>query len=288
MTTPQSKLTIGAHTSTTGGLHNALLEGQQIGATTVQIFTSNQRQWKGRLLTPEILALWQQTLQETGLKQIMSHASYLVNLGSPNEEALIKSRFAFNEEVIRCQQLGISYLNFHPGAAVGSHAQECLDRIVDSLLLLEPLCQQGTTRLLLESTAGQGTAVGYLFDQLGYIVSRVKNKIPIGVCIDTCHSFVAGYDIRSSDAWEQTLNDFDRLVGLENLYAFHVNDSLKDLGSRVDRHAELGKGKIGWPAFHFLVTNARTRHLPMYLETPGGLECWKREIVELKSIAEHI
>ena len=286
MSTPKSsELIIGAHTSTSGGLHKALLEGQQIGATTIQIFTSNQRQWKGRILTPEIIALWQETLKETGLKKIMSHDSYLINLGSPNEEALTKSRQSFVEELTRCQQLDIPYLNFHPGAAVGSEPQECLDRIVESLLTLELLCAKGTTRLLLESTAGQGTAVGYRFEHLGYIIDKVKDKTPIGVCIDTCHSFVAGYDIRTSEAWENTLLQFDQLVGLNHLYAFHVNDSLKDLGSRVDRHAELGKGKIGWPAFHFLVTNEKTRHLPMYLETPGGLACWQTEIAELKNIA---
>jgi len=286
MVQPSTKLTIGAHTSTAGGLHNALLEGENIGAATVQIFTSNQRQWKGRVLTPELLALWHQTLEKTRLKKIMSHASYLINLGSPNEEALVKSRQSFVEEITRCHQLEISFLNFHPGAAVGSKPEECLDRIVESLLTFEPCCEKGSTRLLLESTAGQGTAMGFLFEHLGYIIDRVKDKIPVGVCIDTCHSFVAGYDIRTAEAWEKTLGQFGTLVGLEHLYAFHVNDSLKDLGSHVDRHAKLGEGKIGWPAFNFLVTSEKTRHLPMYLETPGGPECWQTEIAELKNIAD--
>jgi len=278
-------LLIGSHTSTAGGLHKALIEGQQIGAGTVQIFTSNQRQWKGRVLTSEIIDLWKQTLKETGLKKIMSHDSYLINLGSPNEEALVKSRQSFIEEVVRCHQLEIPYLNFHPGAAVGSDVEACLDCIVESLLLLEPLCEKGHTRLLLENTAGQGTAVGYRFEHLSYIIQKVKDKIPIGVCIDTCHAFVAGYDIRNRESWEKTLQEFDQVVGLKNLYAFHVNDSLKDLGSRVDRHARLGEGKIGWIAFHLLVKDPRTCHLPMYLETPGGTSGWAKEIAELKKNA---
>jgi deoxyribonuclease-4 len=280
------QLLVGAHTSTAGGLHNALLEGQKIGATTVQIFTSNQRQWKGRILTNDIIENWQRTLKETGLKQIMSHDSYLINLGTSNLEALEKSRQAFSEELQRCQQLDIPYLNFHPGAAVGSPVEDCLDRIVDSLLILEPQMQNGQTVLLLECTAGQGTAVGYRFEHLGYILQGVKGKIPAGVCIDTCHAFVAGYDIRTTEGWESTLAEFDKEVGLSYLKAFHINDSLKDLGSRVDRHAELGQGKIGWDAFKFLVTDKRTRHLPMYLETPGGLPCWEKEIAQLKEFAK--
>lgn len=285
MVSSSAQLLIGAHTSTAGGLHLALLEGQQIGATTVQIFTSNQRQWKGRVLTPEIIQQWQRTLKETGLKKIMSHDSYLINLGSSNVEALEKSRQAFSEEIDRCLQLEIPYLNFHPGAAVGGEMQDCLDRIIESMLLMEHQLTKGHTRLLLENTAGQGTAVGYRFEQLAYILQGVQHKIPAGICIDTCHAFAAGYDMRRPEDWEHTLQEFDRIVGLKHLYAFHINDSLKDLGSRVDRHAELGEGKIGWDAFKFLVTDKRTRHLPMYLETPGGVPCWEKEIAKLKEFA---
>jgi len=281
-------LTLGAHTSTAGGLHHALLQGKEIGANTVQIFTSNQRQWKGRLLTKEILDLWHQTLTEVSFDLIMSHASYLINLGSPSEETLQKSQEAFSKELDRCHQLKISYLNFHPGAAVGRSVEECLESIVKSLLQLEKQCQKGPTRLLLESTAGQGTTVGFSFEQLNYIISRVKDKLPIGVCIDTCHSFVAGYDLRSADSFEKVLDQFELIIGLKHLYAFHVNDSVKDLGSHVDRHAPLGEGKIGWPAFEFLITHQRTRHLPMYLETPGGVENWKKEITALKTIVDKL
>ena len=277
-------LLLGAHTSTAGGIHHALLEGSQIGATTVQMFTSNQKQWKGRILTPEIIDLWNNTLLETGLTHIMSHDSYLINLGGPREEILVKSRQAFHEEIDRCIKLGITYLNFHPGASLDGDVQECLDKIIQSLLLVQPLLEGGPTRLLLEATAGQGSSVGHRFEQLAYIINGVKNKIPIGVCIDTCHIFVAGYDIRTAEGWEKTLAEFDQIIGLRHLYAFHLNDSMKGCGSKVDRHQHLGDGEIGWECFRFLMNDARTRNLPKYLETPGGPELWEREIKYLKQL----
>lgn len=275
---------LGAHTSTVGGIHCALLEGKEIGATTVQLFTSNQKQWQGRHLTPEMIENWQRTLQETGLCHIMSHDSYLINLGGPKLEVLEKSRKAFQEEVNRCVQLRIPYLNFHPGAALDGEIQECLDRIIESLWLVRSLLDKGTTRLLLETTAGQGSTVGNRFEHLAYIIERVKDEIPIGVCMDTCHLFVSGYDVRTPEAWEKTLSEFDHVVGLPFLYAFHLNDSLKELGSRVDRHQPLGEGQIGWDCFRFLMTDERTRHLPKYLETPGRTELWKKEIQQLKEL----
>jgi deoxyribonuclease-4 len=281
----EAELLIGAHTSTAGGVHLALLEGKEIGATTVQLFTSNQKQWKGRVLTQEVIDSWRQTLQETGLRQLMSHDSYLINLGGPRLEILEKSRQAFYEEVQRCIQLDIPYLNFHPGAALEGDVQECLDRIVESLLLVRPLLEQGQTRLLLETTAGQGSTVGHRFEHLAYLIEKLNGQIPIGVCIDTCHIFAAGYDVRTPEAWEQTLTEFDRVIGLPYLCAFHLNDSLKELGSRVDRHQPLGEGQIGWECFRFLMTDARTRQLPKYLETPGRVELWKKEIQQLKELA---
>lgn len=280
--TDAENLLLGAHTSTSGGIHRALLEGKEIGATTIQLFTTNQKQWQGRLLTPEMIESWHRTLQETELCHIMSHDSYLINLGGPKLEILEKSRKAFYEEVERCVQLEIPYLNFHPGAALDGDTQECLDRIVESLLLVRPLLEQGTTRLLLETTAGQGSSVGHRFEHLAYIIENLKEQIPIGVCVDTCHIFVAGYDVRTAEAWEKTLSEFDRIIGLSFLYAFHLNDSVKGLGSRVDRHQPLGEGQIGWECFRFLMTDPRTRHLPKYLETPGRTELWKKEIQQLK------
>ncbi|MCB1119497.1 MAG: deoxyribonuclease IV [Chlamydiia bacterium] len=282
-----AELLIGAHTSAAGGSFNALLEGKRIGATTVQLFTSNQKQWQGRTITDDEVAKWEETLQETGLSHIMSHDSYLINLGSNKPDLLEKSQRAFQQEIERCHLLKITYMNFHPGIAVGSPPEECLDRIVDSLLSMEALINRGSTRLLLETTAGQGTTVGWKFEELRYIIDRVEKKIPIGVCIDTCHIFAAGYDLRTTDACDKTLTAFDDIVGLKHLYAFHLNDSLKDLGSRVDRHAALGEGKIGLDCFRYLMTDKRIRSLPKYLETPGGCPLWVDEIKLLKEMAEH-
>lgn len=277
------RLLIGAHTSTAGGVHNALIQGQEIGATTIQIFTSNQKQWKGRIFSEDDLAKWKEHLAATGITDVMSHDSYLINLGSNKNELLAKSRNAFREEIERCLALDLTYMNFHPGAATGAPEEECLDRIIESLSILEPLLENKSTRLLIEATAGQGSTVGHRFEHLGYIIEGVKSKIPIGVCIDTCHIFAGGYDIRDGKGWEKTLGEFDEKVGLENLYAFHVNDSLHPLGSRKDRHANLGKGEIGMKCFEIMMTHPKMRSIPKYLETPNGEVMWKDEIAMLRN-----
>jgi deoxyribonuclease-4 len=277
---------IGAHTSAAGGAPKALYEGKEIGATTIQLFTSNQKQWHGRKILAEEVEAWKKALAETGIEQVMSHDSYLINLGSPDQEMLEKSRIAFREEIERCRLFNIPYLNFHPGAATTGTEGKCLDTIVESLLDLQKVLESGQTRLLLETTAGQGTSVGHKFEHLDYIFEKVHRKIPIGVCIDTCHIFVAGYDIRTEEDCKKTLKSFDEIVGLEHLYAFHLNDSVKDLGSKVDRHASIGEGKIGVECFQFLMSSPITRHLPKYLETPEGPPHWKKEIALLKKFAE--
>jgi deoxyribonuclease IV len=279
------ELLIGAHTSAQGGAHNALLEGVEIGATTVQLFTRNQKQWAVKPLSQEEIDLFKETLVQTGLKKIMSHDSYLINLGSPEAEGLIKSRKAFKEELVRCQQLGISFLNFHPGASTHGTEEKCLETIAESLSELEDLADKGDTRLLLETTAGQGTSIGHRFEQIAFILDRVHKKVPIGVCIDTCHIFAAGYDIRTKAAWDATLEQFDRIIGLKYLYAFHVNDSLQPLGSRKDRHADIGKGEIGRECFQVMMTDPRLREIPKYLETRGGPPLWKEEIALLREWA---
>ncbi len=233
-------LLIGAHTSAAGGVHNALIEGQKIGATTIQLFTSNQKQWKGRNFSKEELDKWFKTVEETGLKDIMSHDSYLINLGAPNSEILEKSRAAFKQEIERCQALKLSYLNFHPGSAVNESREQCLNLIVESLLECAPLVEKGSLTLLIEATAGQGSQIGFRFEELDYILDRTGKKMPIGVCIDTCHIFAAGYDIRTKEGFDNVLKEFDQIVGLEYLRAFHLNDSQKGLVSRVYRHAFIG------------------------------------------------
>ena len=274
---------IGAHTSASGGVFNALLNGHEIGATTIQLFTSNQKQWKGREFSQEILDRWFEIKKDSPIKKIMSHDSYLINLGCPNDENLQKSRQAFSEEINRCNQLELSYLNFHPGAALKESVEQCLDLIVESLLLTRPLLEKSNLKLLIEATAGQGSTVGHSFDQLGYLVEKTKDHLPIGVCIDTCHIFAAGYDIRNMDAWNQTLSDFDKHVGLDYLYALHVNDSKFAIGSRKDRHAPIGEGEIGIEGFKAMMRHPNLQHMPKYLETPGGMDAWKDEIILLKS-----
>ena len=224
--------------------------------------------------------------QATAIQVTMSHDSYLINLGSPDELILSKSLKAFEEEIHRCHQLEIDYLNFHPGAYTSSSEQACLDKIAQSLLSMEKLCHKGKTRLLIETTAGQGTCVGHTFDQIGYLIKKTHKHIPIGVCIDTCHIFAAGYDISTSAGWDKTLKEFDDKVGLEHLFAFHLNDSKHPLGSRKDRHENLGEGFIGLECFKFLMRDKRVKDLPKYLETPNGETAWKKEISLLKQYAK--
>jgi deoxyribonuclease-4 len=271
---------LGAHTSAAGGAYKALLEGGEIGATTIQLFTSNQKQWNGKKIGDEEVRLWNEAIEKTGITQVMSHDSYLINLGSLKPDILEKSRKAFKEEIERCHQLNISYLNFHPGAATGGSVEGCIDTIINSLLLMEDAILKGNTKIVLETTAGQGSSVGHRFEEIGAIIQGVKDKFPIGVCIDTCHIFAAGYDIRTPEGWQKTFEEFDRTIGLEYLSAFHLNDSMKDLGSRVDRHAPIGEGKIGEESFRYLMAN---NNQPKYLETPGGPSNWTKEIRNLRN-----
>ena len=278
----EENILVGAHTSIAGGLHHALEAGVAIGATTVQIFTANQRQWHPKVVTEEAAQRFKEVQAETGLQSIMSHASYLINLGSPRAEGLHKSREAFQKEVARCRMLGLTFLNFHPGAALDAPREQCLERIVASLLGVRDLLPDNQLQLVIEATAGQGSVIGASFEEIGYLVKHTAGKVPIGVCLDTCHIFAAGYDIRTEKGWEDTLKEFEEKVGLRFLSAFHLNDSMKPLGSRRDRHAPLGKGEIGRESFRYLMRNPKTAHLPKYLETPGGHATWKPEIQWLK------
>lgn len=279
-------LLIGAHTSIAGGLYHALIRGHEIGATTVQLFTHNQRQWKTPELTQEEINIWKKTLQETGLKEIMSHGSYLINLGSSSESLLHKSQEAFRQEIIRCHQLDIAFLNFHPGTATNSSEEECLNQIKESLKKYSSLCAKGKTRLLIEATAGQGSSLGHRFEHIGFLIKELEQHVPIGVCIDTCHIFAAGYDIRTKEGWVSVLEEFEKWIGLKHLYALHLNDSMKPYASRKDRHAHLGEGEIGLDCFKFVMTHPKLRELPKYLETPRGHEDWIIEIKLLREFSE--
>jgi deoxyribonuclease-4 len=283
--TPPGELLIGAHTSAAGGAYHALLQGQAIGATTVQLFTSNQKRWEGREIGKEELDLWEKTKETTGIHVVMSHDSYLINLGSPDPLILGKSQKSFTEELKRCHLLHINYLNFHPGAHTSGGRQECLDTIVKSLKEVASLAEKGKTRLLFETTAGQGSCVGYTFEEIGYLITETKNFLPVGVCIDTCHIFAAGYDIRTTEGVGKTVDLFERQIGLEHLYAFHLNDSKNPLGSRKDRHEQLGKGEIGIECFQAIMKHPKLRALPKYLETPDPAR-WPEEIQQLKAFAK--
>jgi deoxyribonuclease IV len=283
----KERILLGAHTSIAGGVHEALYEGKRIGCTTVQMFTANQRQWKSRSLSQQEVDKFKQVLLETGLSHIMSHSSYLINMGSPDPEVLMKSKLSFREEIIRCMQLGITYLNFHPGSALDDSPQRCLERIVESLLEMRDLfSEKESVKLLIETAAGQGSQVGRSFEEIAYLVNKTKGALPIGVCIDTCHIFAAGYDLRTEEALDNTLKEFDKKVGLPYLEALHLNDSVKGLSSYVDRHAQIGEGKIGLDGFRAIMRHPRLKSLPKYLETPGGPAYWENEIKLLRSFIE--
>lgn len=277
-----TKPLVGAHFSIAGGVYNAPLKALELGATTLQIFTANQKQWKPKAISDEDADKWHEVVEGSGLEKIMSHDSYLINLGSGKPDIAEKSITLFGSEIQRCQKLNLSYLNFHPGAATGDEEKVCLDRICDRLNTFSSHFKDDSLTLLLETTAGQGTTVGYSFEQLGYIIKNTHKHVPIGVCIDTCHIFSAGYDIRDQKGWDETLKAFDEHIGLSYLKALHVNDSLKPLASRKDRHANLGEGEIGIECFKVMMRHPKMLHLPKYLETPNGDVKWKEEIAMLK------
>ncbi len=278
----KEKILVGIHASTAKGVFNACYQAANTGATTFQIFTSSQRQWKAKKYTEEEVEKWQKAKKETGIDTVMSHASYLINLGSVKEELLKKSKEAFLEEIKRCHLLDITYLNFHPGSAADQTQKQCLKTICKSLTSFSQSLSKGKTKLLVETTSGRGSNVGFTFEQLAYILEHTD--IPLGICIDTCHIFSAGYDIRTEKAWKNTLQEFDRIIGLKYLKAFHLNDSAYDRGMKKDRHKHLGEGKIGLGSFAFLMQNPQTKYLPKYLETPLS-DKWVNEIALLKEMA---
>lgn len=273
---------IGAHVSAGGGVENAPKNAHAIGATAFALFTKNQRQWLAKPLTEEEIVRFKSACAEYGYapSQILPHDSYLINLGNPDNEALEKSRQSFIEEMRRCQLLGLDRLNFHPGSHLRVISEEeSLDRIAASInLALERI--EGVTAVI-ENTAGQGSNLGYRFEQLRYLIDRVEDKSRVGVCIDTCHSFAAGYDLRSAELCEETFAEFDRVVGFEYLKGMHLNDAMKPRGSKVDRHSSLGDGLIGWECFRYICSDPRFENIPLILETPDESR-WAEEIATLK------
>jgi deoxyribonuclease IV len=258
----------GAHMSAAGGCHNALREAQSRRCDTVQLFTKNASQWSARDFTPEEVRLFRDTLRDSGLRFATAHDSYLINLASPDPALYRRSLEAFTVEVQRAEQLGLSYLVMHPGALVGAAEEDGLARVVRALDDVHARCPGYGVQVLLETTAGQGTTLGWRFEQLAAILSRTAAPERLGVCFDTCHVFAAGYALAPQEAYLATMAEFDRTVGLDQLKMFHVNDSLKPLGSRVDRHAHIGRGQMGLEPFRSLVNDPRFEDRPMILETP--------------------
>ncbi len=272
---------IGAHVSASGGVENAPKNALAIGANAFALFTKNQRQWVSAPLSEKSISLFKQRCSEGGFdpRYILPHDSYLINLGNPDEEALQKSRAAFLDEMQRCEQLGLCMLNFHPGSHLKKISiEECLDKIAESINLA--LAQTSGVTAVIENTAGQGSNVGNRFEEIRYIIDKVDDKSRVGVCIDTCHTYSAGYDIVG--AYDEVFEEFDRVIGFDYLRGIHLNDSKKALASRVDRHDSVGDGTLGTEFFKRFMNDARFDNIPIILETPDE-ERWLDEIALLRS-----
>ncbi|PVV18090.1 MAG: deoxyribonuclease IV [gamma proteobacterium symbiont of Ctena orbiculata] len=275
---------VGAHVSASGGVQNAPLNAQEIGAKAFALFTKNQRQWHAKPLTDKSILAFRENLDRAAIaaEHVLPHDSYLINLGHPEEEGLDKSRTAFLDEMQRCEQLGLSLLNFHPGATLRKISEEeSLQRVAESIN--QVLGQTQGITAVIENTAGQGSTLGYRFEHLAAIIDAVEDKSRVGVCLDTCHTFVAGYDLRTESACDTTFAEFERVVGFQYLRAMHLNDSKPDLGARVDRHHSLGQGKLGWEVFRYIMHDPRFEDIPMVLETIDDT-LWKEEIAALYAI----
>ena len=273
---------IGAHVSTSGGVENAPVNAAAIKANAFALFTKNQRQWVSAPLSEKSIASFKKKTEEILVDPayILPHDSYLINLGHPETEGLEKSRAAFLDEMQRCEQLGLKLLNFHPGSHLKKiSVDDCLARIAESINIT--LSKTSGVCAVIENTAGQGSNVGNRFEEIAQIISMVDDKSRVGVCIDTCHTFAAGYDLRTAEACETTFAEFDKVVGLNYLRAMHINDSMKPFGSKVDRHNSIGKGEIGIECFKWIMQQDMFDDIPLILETPDE-SIWAEEIALLR------
>lgn len=279
---------LGAHVSASGGVDNAPRNAHSIGANAFALFTKNQRQWVAPALTPAQIDAFRRACDEYGFRpeQILPHDSYLINLGHPEADGLAKSRESFFEEMARCEALGLDRLNFHPGSHLRKISEQAsLQLIADSInMALERT--QGVTAVI-ENTAGQGSNLGFDFEHLAYIIDRVEDKSRVGVCIDTCHAFAAGYDLSTEEGCDEVFTAFEQTVGFEYLKGMHLNDAMKPLGSRVDRHSPLGEGQLGITPFKYIMQDSRFDGIPLILETPDEAR-WAEEIALLRSFAETV
>lgn len=276
---------IGAHVSIAGGVFNAPLNARKIGATAFGMFSKNQRQWNARPLTAEEIEGFKHNCRENGYtaEQILVHNSYLINPGHPQADGLARSRAALRDEFLRCHQLGLKYLNFHPGSHLGKISEdECLERIIESINIV--LDQVPEVVAVVENTAGQGSNLGYRFEHLARIIDSIEDKTRVGICLDTCHLHASGYALTPREAYDAVIDTFDKTVGLQFLKGMHLNDSKKEASSRVDRHAELGQGTIGLELFGWVMQDDRIGQVPMILETPDQT-LWAEEIRLLQQFA---
>lgn len=277
---------IGAHLSTSQGLAAMVHTAVEIGAACVQIFTASPQQWRDKSYKPEDIAAFHAALAETGVGPVAAHESYLINLASVDPVLLEKSRAAFLQEIARCGALGLPMVIIHWGSFKDSTLDDGLGRLVDSLNLLIPPATEAGVQIVLETTAGQGSYLGGDFAQFARLFERVPLQARLGVCLDTCHVFAAGYDLRTDEGYDATWAEFDRLIGLDRLKAMHFNDTDKLLASHADRHCNIAKGQLGPDTFRRLLHDPRLRDVPKYLETPGGLEAYAEDLATLRELAK--
>jgi deoxyribonuclease-4 len=276
---------IGAHVSSAGGVQNAPLNAKAIGAKAFAMFTKSQRQWAAKPLTMENIDGFKTNLKEVGIspEHVLTHDGYLINLGNPDDTKREKSYASFVEEIKRVEALGLTLLNFHPGSHLREISEgECIELISECMNLA--IEETSTGVLVIENTAGQGSNMGYTLEHIADLIDDVKNKKRVGVCIDTCHAFAAGYDLRTKKGVDSFVKQFDKLIGLKYLKGMHLNDSLKDIGSKVDRHESIGKGKLGREAFVQIMNNPAFDNVPLILETPNS-DIWESEIRDLYSMS---
>lgn len=274
---------IGAHTSISGGVHTAIARAVKMNFTAMQIFTQNNNRWKTKELADEEIENFRSSLKESGIRFVVTHDSYLINLCSADKSTLKKSRDAYIDELKRCEKLGIKFLNFHPGSHGGRGEEDGIKLIAESLNICHEKTKNYNCSAMLEATAGQGTMLGYRFEQLQKIIDLVEDKNRMTVCIDTAHIFAAGYNIKDPEEYKNVINNFDNIIGLKRLKCFHINDSKKELGSRVDRHEHIGKGFIGKEGFTNIMNDDRLKNIPKILETPKGIEM-KEDLKNIKAL----
>lgn len=275
---------LGAHTSTSGGVFNAIIEGKEIRADVLQIFSKNQKQWKGRAYKEGEVEKFHQLIDKTGIRPVMIHTSYLINLASTNEATLKNSIEAMVDEIHRSHLLKIPYVVLHPGSHLNAGEDVGINKISKNLNKVVNEANVNDVIILLETTAGQGTNLGYTFEQLREMMDQSGVNDHLAVCMDTCHIFAAGYDIRTPQAWEKTKQSFDNIIGLHKLKGFHLNGSQKDLGSKVDRHDRIGKGLLGKATFEIILNDPDMKGLPMILEVPGGTKAYKQDLKILRGL----